>query len=262
MSDARDYIPRTLSWVDAKLKTQTVRDQEIVSRFSEPVVILGDPGIGKTWLMEELGKADGLQFIRATSLLRQPDGSDFRNQRLVIDGLDEVASISEGDPLHNVLTKLIACGKPPFILSCRSAEWKDVTGKLDIADEYGVAPVSIDLELLSEEEAAAALERRVDKTKARKAIFALKQADLAEFFQNPLYLDFVAAIVKADGELPSTRAGLYEQAVAQLRLEPNARHKGKGIDALSEEAALDAAGAIMATMLITGSSSISINGGG
>lgn len=262
MSDARDYIPRTLSWVDAKLKTHTVRDQEILSRFSEPVVILGDPGIGKTWLMEELGKADGLKFIRATSLLRRPDGSDFHNQRLVIDGLDEVASISEGDPLHNVLTKLIACGKPPFILSCRSAEWKDVTGKLDIADEYGVTPVSIDLELLSEEEAAAALERRVDKTKARKAIFALKQADLAEFFQNPLYLDFVAAIVKADGELPSTRAGLYEQAVAQLRLEPNARHKGKGIDALSEEAALDAAGAIMATMLITGSSSISINGGG
>lgn len=40
--------------------------------------------------MEELGKADGLQFIRATSLLRQPDGSDF----VMIDGLDEVASIA------------------------------------------------------------------------------------------------------------------------------------------------------------------------
>lgn len=262
MSSTADYIPRTLRWVDTALKTRIVRDKEIVSRFSEPVVILGDPGIGKTWLMEELGKADGLQFIRATSLLRQPDGSDFGNQRLVIDGLDEVASISEGDPLHNVLTKLIACGRPLFILSCRSAEWKGVTGKLDIADEYGVTPITLDLELLKEEEAVEALERRVDKTKARKAIFALKQADLEEFFQNPLYLDFVAAIVKADGELPRTRAGLYEQAVAQLRLEPNARHKGKGIDALSEEAALDAAGAIMATMLITGSSSISINGAG
>ena len=262
MNETRDYIPRTLSWTDAALKTQTIRDREIVARFSEPVVILGDPGLGKTWLMEELGTADGLQFIRATSLLRRPDGSDFGDQRLVIDGLDEVASISEGDPLHNVLTKLIACGKPPFILSCRSAEWKDVTGKLDIADEYGVTPVSLNLELLSEEEAVAALERRVDQAKARKAIFALKQADLEEFFQNPLYLDFVAAIVKADGELPSTRAGLYEQAVAQLRLEPNARHKGKGFDALSEEAALDAAGAIMAAMLITGTSGTAINGDG
>lgn len=262
MTEVRDYIPRTLSWTDTALKTKTVCDREIVSRFSEPIVILGDPGIGKTWLMEMLGEQDGLQFIRATSLLRQPDHSEFGGQRLVIDGLDEVASIKEGDPLHNVLTKLIACGKPPFILSCRSAEWKEVTGKLDIADEYGITPICLDLELLSEEEAVAALERRVDQTKARKAILALKQADLEEFFQNPLYLDFVAAIVKADGELPETRAGLYEQAVAQLRLEPNARHKGKGIDALSEEAALDAAGAIMAAMLITDASGIAMNGDG
>ncbi|MCO4090643.1 MAG: ATP-binding protein [Sphingorhabdus sp.] len=93
MMEVWDCIPRTLSWVDAALKTQTVRDQEIFSRFSEPVVILGDPGIGKTWLMEEFGKADGLQFVGATSLLRQPDGSDFGGQRLMIDCLDEVASI-------------------------------------------------------------------------------------------------------------------------------------------------------------------------
>jgi hypothetical protein len=262
MSELRDYIPRTLSWTDAALTVQKIQDRDVVSRFPEPVVILGDPGIGKTWLMEELGKADGLQFIRATSLLRQPDESDFGNQRLVIDGLDEVASISEGDPLHNVLIKLIACGKPPFVLSCRSAEWKAATGKLDIADEYGVTPVTLDLELLSEDEAAAALERRVDEYKARKAIFALKQADLEEFFQNPLYLDFVAAIVKADGALPSTRAGLYEQAVAQLRQEPNSRHRGRGVDALSEDASLDAAGAIMAAMLITGATGIAINGDG
>jgi hypothetical protein len=262
MTEVRDYIPRTLSWTDAALKIQKVRDTEIVERFSGPTIILGDPGIGKTWLMEMLGEQDGLQFFRATSLLRQPDQRDFGGQRLVIDGLDEVASIKEGDPLHNVLTKLIACGKPPFILSCRSAEWKEVTGKLDIADEYGVAPVCLDLELLSEDEAVAALERRMDQTKARKAIYALKQADLEEFFQNPLYLDFVAAIVKADGELPETRAGLYEQAVAQLRTESNARHKGKGIDALSEEAALDAAGAIMASILITDASGIAMNGDG
>lgn len=262
MSEARDYIPRTLSWIDAALKLQKIQDREIATRFSEPVVILGDPGIGKTWLMEELGKAEGLQFIRATSLLRQPDDSDFGNQRLVIDGLDEVASISEGDPLHNVLIKLIACGKPSFILSCRSAEWQAATGKLDIADEYGATPVVLDLELLSEEEAAAALERKVDQGKARKAIFALKQADLEEFFQNPLYLDFVAAIVKGDGALPNTRAGLYAQAVAQLRLEPNPRHKGKGVDALAEDASLDAAGAIMAAMLITGATGIAINGDG
>jgi hypothetical protein len=260
MSDARDYIPRTLSWTDAALKTRTVCDQEIVSRFSEPIVILGDPGIGKTWLMEMLGEQDGLQFIRATSLLRQPDGHSFGNTRLVIDGLDEVAAINEGDPLHNVLTKLIACGKPLFILSCRSAEWRGVSAKIDIEDEYGVVPHDLNLELLDEDEAIAALERRADRDKAREAVFALKQAGLSEFFRNPLYLDFVAAIINANGALPSTRAELYDRAVAQLRLEANPRHQGTGVDSLSEEAALDAAGGIMAAMLITGQSSIVASG--
>jgi hypothetical protein len=260
MSEGRDYIPRTLSWTDAALKTQTVRDHEIVSRFSEPVVILGDPGIGKTWLMEMLGEQNDHQFIRATSLLRQPDGNSFANSRLVIDGLDEVAAINEGDPLHNVLTKLIACGKPPFILSCRSAEWRGVSAKIDIADEYGAAPRDLNLELLDEDEAVSALERRADQDKARSAIHALKQAGLSEFFRNPLYLDFVAAIINGDGALPSTRAQLYERAVAQLRLEGNPRHQGKGVDALSENAALDAAGAIMAAMLITGQSCIVASG--
>lgn len=256
MTETRDYIPRTLSWTDSALKTQTVRDQEIVSRFSEPIVILGDPGIGKTWLMEMLGAQDGHEFIRATSLLRQPDGRSFGNSRLVIDGLDEVAAINEGDPLHNVLTKLIACGKPPFILSCRSAEWKGVSAKIDIEDEYGVVPHDLNLELLDEDEAVAALERRADRDKAREAVFTLKQAGLSEFFRNPLYLDFVAAIINANGALPNTRAELYERAVAQLRLEANTRHQGRGIDALSADAALNAAGAMMSAMLVTGQGAI------
>lgn len=260
MTEVRDYIPRTLSWTDAGVKTWTVGDREIASRFSEPIVILGDPGIGKTWLMEMLGAQDGHQFIRATSLLRQPNGHRFDKTRLVIDGLDEVAAINEGDPLHNVLTKLIACGKPSFILSCRSAEWRGVSAKIDIEDEYGVAPRDLNLELLDENEAVAALERRADRDKAREAVVTLKKAGLSEFFRNPLYLDFVAAIINGNGALPNTRAELYERAVAQLRLEDNPRHQGKGVDALSEDAALDAAGAIMAAMLVTGHGSVIATG--
>lgn len=260
MNTERDYIHRTLSWIDSNLKTATLRDTEIAKRFSEPVIILGDPGMGKTWLMEMLAGHEGHHFMRATSLLRQPDGHNFGNARLIIDGLDEVAAINEGDPLHNVLTKLIACGKPSFILSCRSAEWRGVTAKIDIADEYGVLPRDLNLELLNEEEAVAALERRADKVKAREAIYSLKKAGLSEFYRNPLYLDFVAAIIKKGGELPNTRADLYENAVSQLRFESNPRHRGKGIDALSEESALDAAGAIMAAMLVTGQSTAIVSG--
>ena len=49
------YIPRKLSWTDKDLESRTIKDTEILG-FHQPVVILGDPGIGKTFLMERLGE--------------------------------------------------------------------------------------------------------------------------------------------------------------------------------------------------------------
>ncbi|MDE0251094.1 MAG: hypothetical protein OXK72_08865 [Gammaproteobacteria bacterium] len=103
--------------------------------------------------MKKLGTLDGCQFIRATSFLRQTNDSIPETVWLIIDGLDEVAAMEEGDPLHNVLKKLSACGRPPFIISCRAAEWRGVTARFDIADDYGDAPLELHLEPFSDEEA-------------------------------------------------------------------------------------------------------------
>ena len=92
-SESRDYIPRRLSWTDKNLKRQAVQEKQLFERFTGPVVILGDPGMGKTWLMEMYGKHPGCRFIRATSLLRRPDTTDYGTDRLIIDGLDEVLSL-------------------------------------------------------------------------------------------------------------------------------------------------------------------------
>ena len=39
------YISRTLSWTDNDLKLHTIKDTKIFG-FPQPVVILGDPGMG------------------------------------------------------------------------------------------------------------------------------------------------------------------------------------------------------------------------
>src|SRR5690606_34707226 len=127
---------------------------------------------------------------------------------------------------------------------------------IDIADEYGVQPQVVDLELLTRDEAAEALARRVNPQAARSAIHALQAAGLESFFQNPLYLDFVAAIVSNDDDVPQSRAALYEKAVAQLCVEKNPHHSARGFAVLSKDAALDAAGALAAAMLITAEAAI------
>lgn len=131
------YINRRLSWMDAEGNRHEELEQDILDKFPQPLTVLGAPGLGKTWLMEKLGEREDCCFVRATSFLRRPDAPLEDNRHLVIDGLDEVAAAQEGDPLHNVLKKLSACGKPRFILSCRSVEWRNVTAETDIADDYG-----------------------------------------------------------------------------------------------------------------------------
>ena len=252
----RDYIPRRLSWTDRDLKRQSVEEKNLFKCFAGPVVILGDPGMGKTWLMERYGEHPGCRFIRATSLLRRPDGTDFGDYRLIIDGLDEVSALGEDDPLNEVLTKLLACSTPSFAISCRAAEWRGKSAEIDISEDYGQTPAIVDLELLTSDEAIEALSRRVDQEKAYLAVGALQAAGLENFFQNPLYLDFVAAIVSTDDEVPQTRAGLYEKAIDQLCIERNPYHESRGFSALSGDEALNAAGAICATILITGNSTV------
>ena len=251
-----DCIARRLSWVDKDLVRQSVAEQLLFERFSGPVVILGDPGMGKTWLMERYGENPGYQFIRATSFLRRPDGTDYGPDRLIIDGLDEVSAVGEEDPLNEVLKKLLACGAPSFAISCRAAEWRGKSAEIDISDDYGQAPAVVDLELLTSDEAIEALSHRVDQQKAHTAVRALQSAGLESFFQNPLYLDFVAAIVSTDDEVPQTRAGLYEKAIDQLCIERNLYHESRGFSLLSRDEALNAAGALCAAILITGHSTI------
>ena len=256
MSPKTRYIPRKLSWVDKEQKTHYIDEDALLQNSERPLVILGNPGMGKTRLMEKLGTLDGCQFIRATSFLRRGDDEIPANTRLVIDGLDEVAAIKEGDPLHNVLKKLIACGRPPFIISCRVAEWHGVTARLDIAEDYGEAPQELLLEPLSDEDAIDALAAEVDLQRARDAIHRLKQSGLSNFFKNPLTLKFVTAIVKTEDKVPDTKAELYELAVGNLWQEINPRQFNMTLAMLSQDEALDAAGAAMAAMLITGKQGI------
>lgn len=245
------YIPRYLTWIGEDGELNRVRDDQL-EQFVQPLVVLGPPGMGKTCLMQELGEKEGMHFVRAATFLRQEGFSPQPAERLVIDGLDEVAAAEEGDPLHNVLKKLARCGKPSFILSCRSADWRGVTAKTDIIDDYGATPLELNLDPLTREQALRALEEEVEKSDAHRSLDALDGADLSGLYTNPLTLGLISSIIRADGEVPQSRAKLYERSVRELRLERNPHHSDADLANLSEEAALDAAGAAMAASLVTG----------
>ena len=114
------YISRKLSWTDKDFNPHSIEDTEILE-FHQPVIILGDPGMGKTFLMERLGEQSECKFIRATSFLRQPDQPITSDKRLVIDGLDEVAAVEEGVPAS---LRGFHAWLPRFSLTSLGPDWR------------------------------------------------------------------------------------------------------------------------------------------
>lgn len=132
--------------------------------------MLGESGMGKTELRKAIGGEKGNAFGRATQLINRvrPETLIGNAKRLVVDALDEVAAQSQGDAVDLVLQKLDQLDYPPFILSCRVAEWRSATASGAIAEQYDSAPLEAHLEpLIRDEQLRLLIELTSDAARAR-----------------------------------------------------------------------------------------------
>ena len=215
--------------------------------------------MGKTRLLSGLGRhGKDVNYVRAASFIRHPKKYDTTGNPLVIDALDEVASLLPGDPLHIVLTALAELNFPDFIVSCRSADWRHISGKADIAEDYRRLPTVWRIEPISEAESRDYLIRAgVDSDVADSLIERLGLHNLSELLGNPLTLQMLASIVDASIDyLPETRAELFERAIDVLWREENDAHENSRLARMSKAEALNGAGAICASLLLTGTSAV------
>lgn len=245
-------LPRRL-WQDTE-NGRVFREQETLIGRREPIVILGEAGMGKTELLGWLGNQAGYAYCTARQLknVRPNPRRLFGNANtLVVDALDELSIRGEGDAVDLVLQKLGEADYPHFILSCRAADWRNATGVTAIREQYGdVDLLVLHLEPLTGGEIHKILvaEFSGDAAKADAVIAHFTDANLEGVLGNPQTLELVARVEKA-GPLPDTKARLFESAVELLRKE----HRDSKVDLQSDKTtALDAAGAAFAALILTG----------
>ena len=246
-------ITRKLAREDQHGERQII-DQGEIAAISAPVIILGDPGLGKSVLTESLGGLPKMRYVPAGTFVRTANPASLieRGQRIVIDGLDEIASSTPGGGIDAVLSKLSEMNYPPFILSCREVDWRGAADRIKVQDDYGAEPALLHLLPFDDADAHEFLSKEFPDLDASDLLNRLAGTGLEGIYKNPLTLKLLGEVAQSEEDLPETRAQLLESACRVMLREENPRHADAPHVLKTAEELLLAAGAICATQLICG----------
>lgn len=254
------YFPRRLAISEKDLLDNRVDEAGLLA-LSGNKIVLGEPGMGKSELMRELGQRLEVEPLTAIRFLnaRNPVKLVPAGKPLLIDGLDEAMSRREGDAVDAILAQLEEAGSPPFILSCRSREWQ-TRSVTNLRQLYGAEPRVLTLESLDRSEARAFLLALNPSLDADHVLDHLASYSLQDLYHNPLTLGLIRRVAETDTQLPATRATLFERVCTLIWPEHDADRQDEGLAQLTQDEALDAAGAIAAALLFGGAEAASSAG--
>ena len=217
----------------------------------DAIILLGDPGMGKTTLFRDAAKAN---YTTVRNFLIDPRVADVKP--LYLDALDEYRTITSGqDASAEVAKTLCSLNKPKFRLSCRAADW---FGSPD-QEAFRAASASgrvVVLELcpLSRDEILNAVKGIVPEP----AVF-LDEAELAglgKLLGNPQTLKLLAR-AWGTNKKPRNKFEAYEIGVSELIKEFNPQHVARGVTSPDPGDLRKAAGAAASTILLSNSVGIS-----
>ena len=234
----------------------TGKRREINGTFAEfesedAIILLGDPGMGKTTLFRDAAKAN---YTTVRNFLIAPHA--VADDPLFLDALDEYRTIASGqDASFEVAKALCSLKKPKFRLSCRAADWFGSTDQevLRIASA-SERVVVLELCPLSRDEILNAVQGIV-----QNPVVFLDEAEsvgLGKLLGNPQTLELLARAWETDKK-PRNKFEAYEIGVSELIKEINPQHVARGVTSPDLGDLRKAAGAAASTILLSNSVGIS-----
>jgi len=240
-------------------------EQAAVCPFSEfaaapNLVLLGDPGAGKTHVFKEAAEAEGGLFLKARAFLSMP-ASLLHGQTLFIDGLDEQrAGRADRDTIDTLVKKLFEVNAAKVRISCRVADWlgeSDLAGLQPYFEQKGEAPVLLLLSLSRHEQLAVLAAQGAGGTAAEAFLVEATERGLGDFLENPQNLIMLWRAVQA-GNWPATRRALFEVSTDLWLQESNQERARSGTGSYSAAELRLIAGAMCAARLISDVDAISL----
>ena len=224
------------------------------------IVLLGDPGAGKTYLFTEFAQLQSGAFRSARSFLNISAEALRAQNTFFIDALDERRSArGDNNATDEIVKKLFEVNPKQVRISCRAADWLGETDLVAFKDYFDGSGgyVVLSLQHLSRAEQVAVLWAN-DIESAEVFLDDAEQRGLGELLENPQTLKMLAEVVSKSG-WPSTRSELFEQAVKVLLTETNKGASQNRQGRFSASELMQVAGEMCALRLIGDIQAISLS---
>lgn len=239
------YLPRRL------LNQDSAFTEEALLAASNYVVVLAEPGGGKTELMGSLARQLGTSTVTANKFKHV--GTDVEHSPLVIDAFDELAKLDQSG-IHGLLANASKAKPTHVIISSRSSEWG--AAATSAFEEYlGCSPLVVRLVEFEEVE-----QEQIFQHHAPSEDFAAFQAEVARFdlaalLPNPQFLKMFADAYIESGRRFTDKRNIFSQAVERLAKEANAT-VAKASQPLSITQKIDLSSEVFTKLLLSGAEGV------
>lgn len=229
-----------------------------------PLVVLGDPGVGKSRLVEQFCKKSGTETcVNAISLPMYQSSQHLLREEVFPRKtvIDEVDAVTAGDPrkiVEKVLAHLGHFRAANFVLVCRSVDWVEAS-RHAIKDRWSKVPTIGTLLPLDESGIVQFADDLDPELGGAEFLAEAQRRGLGPLLGNPQLLRML--LETAEDGWPESKSDLYENVCRKLAREKNQTHKqlaGKrtpGVDTLC-----DASGFVFAQLLLSGTEGVADNG--
>ena len=205
------YLPRSLTSND---KTYTEAELLAASAY---VVILAEPGGGKTELMESLAQQLGTTAVTASKFAHV--GVKASNIPLVIDAFDELSKV-DNSGIYTLLGKAEANNPTHVYLSSRSSEWDNAATNA-VKTFLGHSPLVVRLREFDEAEQRTIFDHYLPGEKFAAFRAEVARFDLETLLPNPQFLKlFADAYIESERHFADKRS-IFTLAVERLAKEAN-----------------------------------------
>lgn len=240
------YLPRKLSGDE-----QVYTEAELLAA-AQFVVVLAEPGGGKTELLKSLARQLGTKAVTATRFKHM--GTEEENSPLVIDAFDELAKIDQSG-IHLLLANACKAKATRVIISSRSSEWSNADTQ-SFREFLGEQPLVVRLCEFDESDQQAIFLDHYPEENFVAFRSEVIRFELEPLLPNPLFLQlFAGAYIESDRHFINKRS-IFSTAVERLTKEANSSVRSAA-HSLTSQQKIDLASEVFAKLLLSGAEGVS-----